>query len=183
MARELADVAEVRELFPGEILIEQKSADNDFFFILSGTCRIFVNGREVAIRHAGQHVGEMVIIDPSLRRTATVIASEQTSWPTWTRRLSRRWLIKIRVYGARWRSSCAIDSMSAGSFTQSQTANRFSSSAPRKNSLLLPKPLPPGLPKTLASVTLWSDGVFGASTFAIERSGNANRNRRLRRAR
>src|ERR1019366_4684035 len=78
LAHELADVKKVRELLPGEILIEQQSTENELFFIVSGTCRIFVNGREVAIRHAGQHVGEMVIIDPSLRRTATVVASEQS---------------------------------------------------------------------------------------------------------
>src|ERR1022692_3978231 len=76
IAGEIADVAVVRELLPGNILIEQKSTENDLFLILSGMFRVFVNGREVANRQAGQHVGEMVIIDPSLRRPATVIASE-----------------------------------------------------------------------------------------------------------
>lgn len=77
VAGEIADAATLREVLPGEFLIRQDRADNDLFFILSGTFRIFVNEREVALRGAGQHVGEMAIIDPSSRRTASVIASKQ----------------------------------------------------------------------------------------------------------
>jgi predicted nucleotide-binding protein len=58
--------------------------------------------------------------------------------------------------------------MSAGSFMLSQTPNRFSSSAPQKNTFLSQRPLPPGFQKALQASLLWSDGVFGASSFAIE---------------
>lgn len=73
---EIADRATVRELFPGDILIRQGSAENSLFFVMSGLLRIFVNGREVAIRLAGQYLGEMAVIDPSSGRTASAIASE-----------------------------------------------------------------------------------------------------------
>lgn len=58
----------------GQALIVQDEADNDVCFILSGNVSIRVYGREVARRHAGQHVGEMALINPSSRRSATVTA-------------------------------------------------------------------------------------------------------------
>lgn len=45
------------EFGSGEKLITQDDDDNDVFFILCGTVRIAVHDREVARRHAGQHVG------------------------------------------------------------------------------------------------------------------------------
>jgi CRP/FNR family transcriptional regulator, cyclic AMP receptor protein len=60
------------------VLITQDDSDNDIFFILAGRVSIWVNGKEVAIRGAGQHVGEMALIDNSAPRCATVRAIEQT---------------------------------------------------------------------------------------------------------
>ena len=60
---------------PDSVLIEESATDNDIFFILSGVVSIRVLGREVAVRNAGQHVGEMALIDPSQRRAASVVAA------------------------------------------------------------------------------------------------------------
>ncbi|GAB1718826.1 MAG: hypothetical protein NTAFB09_05570 [Nitrosospira sp.] len=76
IAAEIADIATVRQFSMGEMLIRQGSTDNSLFFVLAGVFHIFVNGRQVAVRRAGQHLGEMAIIDPSSRRTADAIASE-----------------------------------------------------------------------------------------------------------
>jgi CRP-like cAMP-binding protein len=62
----------------GYVLIEQGTADNDMFFILAGRVSIQVNGRELAIRQSRQHVGEMALIDSASKRSATVIALEET---------------------------------------------------------------------------------------------------------
>jgi predicted nucleotide-binding protein len=81
VAEKLADVAELLQFAPEpkkNILIQQNSADNELFLILAGRVSIEVNGREVAIRQAGQHVGEMAMIDTSASRCATVTAIEQT---------------------------------------------------------------------------------------------------------
>jgi CRP/FNR family cyclic AMP-dependent transcriptional regulator len=78
IATRVADSVTLRELSHGDTLIRQDAADNDLFFVLSGTFRVFVNGRDVAERGVGQHLGEMAIIDPSLRRTASVAAAAQS---------------------------------------------------------------------------------------------------------
>lgn len=61
---------------PGEQVIIQGAHDNDIYFILAGSVSIQVNGREMAIRAAGLHVGEMAMIEPAAKRSATIIALE-----------------------------------------------------------------------------------------------------------
>ena len=75
---ELADQAELLQVEPEDKLIVQGKADDDIYFILAGRLSIVVNGREVAIRKSGEHVGEMALIDPSATRSASVVAIEQT---------------------------------------------------------------------------------------------------------
>src|SRR5690606_3859804 len=57
-------------------IISQGEDDNDLFLIMAGSFRIVVNGRDVASRGRGDHVGEMVVVEPSQRRSADVVASE-----------------------------------------------------------------------------------------------------------
>src|ERR1019366_4697904 len=97
-----ADCVTLRELAPGEVLIRQDEADDDLFFVLSGTFRVFVNGREIAERGVGQHLGEMAIIDPSSRRTATVAASA----PSVVAKISgAEYVALANEYPAIWRAS------------------------------------------------------------------------------
>ncbi len=78
LIKEIADQAELLQFESGKELITQDNVDNDIYFILSGRLSIVVNGREVAIRNSGQYVGEMALIDPSAKRSASAIAIEQT---------------------------------------------------------------------------------------------------------
>lgn len=81
VAEKLADVAELMQFEltpPANVLITQNGPENDMFLILAGRVSISVNGRELAIRQAGQHVGEMSMIDASAPRSATVTAIERT---------------------------------------------------------------------------------------------------------
>ncbi len=78
LLKELAEKAELFQIEPGDKLIAQDGADNDIYFILAGRLSIVVNRREVAIRESGEHVGEVALIDPSARRSASVVAIEQT---------------------------------------------------------------------------------------------------------
>lgn len=80
--RELAEQLEgrikLRMLQPDELLIEQNGSDNDVHFVFSGTLNIVINGRIVARRSPGDHVGEMAAIEPTQRRAASAIAIEET---------------------------------------------------------------------------------------------------------
>src|SRR4051794_29128750 len=62
----------------GEVLIQQGASDNHILLILCGKVSVHVRGREVAIRQARQHVGEMALIDKAAKRSATVTALEET---------------------------------------------------------------------------------------------------------
>lgn len=74
----LAAVAVVEPYEPGQVLIHQGHTDTDIFMILAGAVIVSPNGRDDTIRGAHNHVGEMATIDPAVRRSATVRASEPT---------------------------------------------------------------------------------------------------------
>lgn len=76
IADQLVAAAQLSEFTVGEKLISQEDDDNDVFFLISGSVRIEANGRLVAVRKAGTHVGEMALIDCKARRSADVVAAE-----------------------------------------------------------------------------------------------------------
>lgn len=76
LAAALAKVIKLEEHASGTRLIEQGKADNHILFILIGEVAVVINGQEVAHRRAGQHVGEMALLNPGALRAATVIARE-----------------------------------------------------------------------------------------------------------
>jgi CRP-like cAMP-binding protein len=75
LAAAIAEQTTLVECLSGEDLIVQGGTDNDIYFIISGTVEIWINGRLVATRAAGSHVGEMALLDPTARRSATVKAA------------------------------------------------------------------------------------------------------------
>ena len=72
IAEALCAVGTLIEVKPGEDIIVQGQADNEIYLLVAGVVGIIVNGAQVATRKAGQHVGEMAAIEPSLLRSATV---------------------------------------------------------------------------------------------------------------
>ena len=74
LAAALAAKGELVEFNPGAQIINQGDSDNDAYFIIDGEAGIFVNTRHVATRAARDSVGEMALIDPSVRRSASVSA-------------------------------------------------------------------------------------------------------------
>ncbi len=168
LAQKLAAEVQLSERDAGATLIEQSAADNDLHFIIAGRVSVRVNGREVAIRHAGQHVGEMALIDPSARRCATVVARERILVAT----LSEPTFSKIASqFSEAWRR------LAMELCDRLRQRDRF---------LLPPNPRPvlflgsssEGLPIARALqlglkhddflVRVWTDHVFGASHFPIE---------------
>lgn len=78
LAEQIAGMAALIGVSAGTTIIEQGGGDNDVYFIVAGAFDIVVNGRKVARRFAGDHVGEMAAIQPTQRRSATVIATEES---------------------------------------------------------------------------------------------------------
>lgn len=70
--------AELLSVPAGTEIIQQGAADNDVYFIFSGSFSIVVNGRVVARRHPNDHVGEMSALEVTQRRSATVVADEDS---------------------------------------------------------------------------------------------------------
>ncbi|MFK0692466.1 TIR domain-containing protein [Mesorhizobium sp. IMUNJ 23033] len=69
---------QVKSFEKGEDIIVQDDETDDLFFIVSGACEIIVNGRRIASRGRGSAVGEMAAIEPSQTRSATIRALEST---------------------------------------------------------------------------------------------------------
>jgi CRP/FNR family cyclic AMP-dependent transcriptional regulator len=62
----------------GANLIQQGASDADLFLILEGAFSIASDGHVVARAKAGQHVGEMSVVDPLTPRSASVSATEDS---------------------------------------------------------------------------------------------------------
>ena len=78
VVKQLLAVHQLVSYKPGEVLSQQGTGDTHILLILVGRVSIQVNGRELAIRSGGQHVGEMALIDTSATRSATLVALDET---------------------------------------------------------------------------------------------------------
>ena len=74
VAKAISGCVEVESFEPDSSIIEESAPDNDLYFILAGVVSIRVSGREIAVRTAGQHVGEMALLDPGRPRSAATVA-------------------------------------------------------------------------------------------------------------
>jgi CRP/FNR family cyclic AMP-dependent transcriptional regulator len=78
LAEQLADVGELVEFHGGQEVTVQEASDRDAYFLLSGTVRIIINGVRHHTRSAGVTVGEMSAINPTIPRSATLVAEGVT---------------------------------------------------------------------------------------------------------
>lgn len=78
LAELLVKKGELIEVAAGVAFINQGDDTNDVFFIIVGKVDVRVNGKLVASRFPGDHVGEMAAIEPTQPRSATNIATEET---------------------------------------------------------------------------------------------------------
>ena len=167
LSTELAGQAEILQFESGDELITQDDVDNDIYFILAGRLAIVVKGREVAIRNSGQHVGEMVLVDPAARRAASVVAIEQTVVAKISEASLRRLADK---YPRIWQ-------LIAGELAERlRQRNRLvAATNPRpvvfigssKESLPIAEAIQSHLEHDDLIARLWTDGVFDASQFVI----------------
>jgi CRP/FNR family transcriptional regulator, cyclic AMP receptor protein len=175
LAEHVADIASLSELAPGEILIRQDDIDNHVFFVLSGSFRVLVNGREIATRHAGEHLGEMAIVDPLSRRSATIIA---TSHSVVARVDGDAFLEFANKYPSVWRTTSlqlcrrldARKKFHAEPNAQPQLfIGSSGESLPTANALANVLRAEAANAHVSLTVTVWAQGgVFGASRFPID---------------
>lgn len=78
LARRLIAAGALHEYHLGKTIVTQGDADNDMYMIVSGSVSVIINKREIAVRSSGTHVGEMALLDPTARRSATLVARERT---------------------------------------------------------------------------------------------------------
>src|SRR6266567_2453518 len=172
LAEELATTVEVIAVKTGEVIISQGASDNDLFLILTGSFNIVVNGREVAKRGPGDHVGEMSAIEPTQARSATVIANEESVicklsepsladlgqryidiWRYFAKELSRRLFQRnILVNPIRERTRVFIISSAEALIIAREVQSHLQNDFSNDN----------------ISIVVWTDGVFRASLYAIE---------------
>ena len=167
-ATALSRTVKLSELPSNHQLMTQGGEDNDLYFILSGSVHVFVNCREVATRRAGEHIGEMALIDLTAVRSATVITAE----PSVVARVSERDFSQIaNRYPVIWRKL-------AGTIAQRlRERNRFHS-APRSiptvfigsssEALAVATAIHKSLMRQRVAPRIWSEGVFQCSRTIIE---------------
>ncbi len=74
--KRIAGVFKQRRFAAGETVIQQGSGGAAFFVIDSGEATVLVDGRKQRVLKAGDHFGELALIDEGTR-TATVTASSE----------------------------------------------------------------------------------------------------------
>ncbi|MGR9356861.1 TIR domain-containing protein [Hyphomicrobiales bacterium] len=77
-AEELYARGEIVNHMPGDRLMAEGDWTESIHFILAGSVNVRISRLQVAERVAGQHVGDMSLIDPSKPRSATVTAITPT---------------------------------------------------------------------------------------------------------
>ena len=176
LAGKLATLAELVSCDHGCCLIKQNSPENDLYLIITGKFSVTVNGREVAQRKAGEHVGEMALIDPKAHRCASVVASEPSvvakvteacfaelaaEHPELWRGLARELGDRLRQRNSLVRQCNERVRLFVGSSTETlQIANAIQA----------------GLAHDAVTVTVWTNHVFGPSKFFLESLEDATQN-------
>lgn len=76
IANELINAGTLEEYQRGDKLIVQDGEDSDMFFLIAGKTAVIIKNRHIADRLAGVHVGDISAIEPSLKRSATILAQD-----------------------------------------------------------------------------------------------------------
>lgn len=168
LVQAVCDKAEILGFEPGESIIEEAAATNDVYFILSGIVSIKVNGREVAVRTSGQHVGEMAALDPGQRRSASAVAEDGVvvahldavtlnsiaeSFPQLWRNIARQLAERLRQRNRYVFSVNPRPVLFVGCSTESLEIAREIQTALHHDPIV---------------VKLWTDGIFDAGRFPLE---------------
>ena len=168
LAESIAEACEVALLDPGASVIEEMASDNSLYSILAGVASIRILGREIAVRTAGQHVGEMALLDPGQPRSASAVADGELV----TARISASAFAQLADANPRmWRNVARVLA------ERLRQRNRFVSPAnPRPvlfvgcsvEAVLIGRAIQSALDHDPILVRVWTDDTFKASHFPVE---------------
>ena len=168
IADAFADAVELRQYQVGESLVAQGAIDDHVCLVFAGGVDIVVNGRPIAKRHPTEHVGEMALLSPDNRRSATVMATDTTvvgcvteeafsklaeHWPILWRRVASSLADRLRQRGQYVRQRNDTPIMFVGSSTEG---------------LEVARAIQAGLAHDDLIVRVWTDKVFGPSNYPVE---------------
>jgi CRP/FNR family transcriptional regulator, cyclic AMP receptor protein len=168
IATKLLASAELVEYAPGRVLIEQGNSDNDLVVVLAGTVSILVNGQEVARRTAGQHVGEMAVVDPAALRSATVVAREES---VVLRIPEAKFAVIAGEHPELWRriaSELGERLRQRNVFVRQRNPESRIFIGSSRESIAVADSIQAGLSRHPVHATVWTNGVFGPSDFTLE---------------
>ncbi len=168
LADEIAKRAEIVPFEKGRQILAEGGDDNDLYLILAGKVSIVRAGRSGPTRSAGDYFGELTLIDPSSVRSASVVAAENTvvarvSEPDFQEMSETRpemWRFLAVEIGARLRQR--LEDVPP----RNATPVVFIGSS--VEGLEIAECLQAKLEHFDAEVCIWKDGVFQASSTAIE---------------
>jgi predicted nucleotide-binding protein len=168
LARRLISVGTLQEHSGDRTITHQGDGDNDMYLIIAGSVSIMINKREIASRSGGTHVGEMACLDPTARRSATIVTKEKTvvlklsesavtpiarSFPEFWRRLAVELATRLRERTKFIREPNSVSSVFVGSSSEALTEATYLSRALTRRNL---------------PCKLWTQGVFQLSQATIE---------------
>jgi len=167
LADEIATIGGLRELAPGEVLIEQGGEDNDVYLILTGAFDVLVHGRKVARRFANDHVGEMAALQPALLRSATNTATEKS---VVVRLTEPQFTSLARKYPEVWRRVAKelakrLEQRNSHVLATHEKIRIFIVSS--AEALEIARTIQNALEHDF-TVVVWTDGVFRASWYPVE---------------
>jgi len=161
LADQVASIGELVDVKAGSTIIEQGNDDNDVYLIV-------VNNRTVARRFCNDHVGEMVAIQPTQRRSATVVARESAvvvklSEPQFADLTTK--YPQIVLYIAK-ELARRLEQRNALVTAVSENIRIFIISS--AEALEIARTIQNAFDHDPFNVTVWTDGVFRASHYSIE---------------
>ena len=168
LAEAICGQTEVVGFYDGSIIIDQSAPDNDIFFILSGEASIQVDGREIAVRKAGQHIGEMAVVNPGESRSAAVVARSEVV----TARLPAGAFANLADANPRlWRNiawELAVRLRQRNRFVRPVNPQPVLFVGCTAEGLPIGRAIQSALDHDSIVVKVWTDEIFEASSFPIE---------------
>lgn len=168
LAAKLVEKGEVIEIEHGKRFIEQDAIDNDLYLIVSGQAEVFVNERHVATRQTRNFVGEMALIDPAARRSATVTARGELV----LLRITEPAFHEVaQAFPTVWKPVALVI---AERLRQRAQFHRTPNPKPELfigcsvEGLPVARELQAGLVHDNINVTIWNQGIFGPSSISVD---------------
>ncbi len=169
LAKRILELSEPVGVPAGDSVIEQGAATNDLFLVVAGSFDIVVNGRRIARRYAGDHVGEMAAVQPILRRSATVTATEDSVVVKLSEaqlsELSQAFPVIWRVVASELARRLELRNMLVTAMHDRTRVFILSS----KEALPIAQAIQNAFQHDPFDITVWTDGVFRDSSFPITR--------------